>query len=75
MAKHLSKRGPARFKERELSRAVRAARNAGGVARVEVDELGKITLVLTTKDGEEIQADADNNPWDEVHAQNKKRTP
>jgi hypothetical protein len=51
-------RGPARFKEREVARAVRAARSAGGVARVEIAEDGKITLVLTTKDGEEIQADA-----------------
>ena len=75
MAKPPSGRGPARFKEREIARAVRAARHAGGVARVEIAEDGKITLVLA-KDGEATQTDADdNNPWDEVHAQNAKRTP
>jgi hypothetical protein len=67
MAKHPSGRGPARFKEREVARAVRAARNAGGVARVEIDEVGKITLVLTTTDGETIQVDA--GEWqDEIKA-------
>jgi hypothetical protein len=64
MAKHPSGRGPARFKEREVARAVRAARSAGGVARVEIAEDGRITLVLTTTDGEQIQADS--NEWDEA---------
>jgi hypothetical protein len=45
MAKVSVPRGPNRFTERELARALRAAHRAGGVARVEVDLDGRIVLV------------------------------
>ena len=44
MAKASVPRGPNRFTERELARALRAAHRAGGVARVEVDLDGRIVL-------------------------------
>jgi hypothetical protein len=74
MAKHPSSRGPARFKERELARAVRAARQAGGVERVEITKDGTITVILA-KDGEATQTGDDANPWDEVNAKDTKRVP
>jgi hypothetical protein len=59
MAKASLPRGPNRFTERELARAVRAAHRAGGVARVEVDLDGKIVLVpkQTDKAAEETPED------------------
>jgi hypothetical protein len=47
MSKHIKPpRTPNRFRERELKRALRAARAAGG-ERVEVDpETGKISVIL-----------------------------
>jgi hypothetical protein len=38
-----------RFRERELARALRAARSAGGVTAVRIDESGAIVLVLDNK--------------------------
>jgi len=51
-------RGPARFKERELARALRAARRAGeAVDRVEIDPAsGKIVVILAK------QVAADDTP-------------
>jgi hypothetical protein len=73
MGKLPSSRGPARFKERELCRALRAARHAGGVERVEIAADGTINVILA-KDGEATQADADDdNPWDSVNAKDPKR--
>jgi hypothetical protein len=65
-------RKPARFREREVARVVRAAKSAGG-ERVEIDpETGKISVIIAAKPGE---ADAAKNPWDEVlpDGQNQKR--
>jgi hypothetical protein len=39
-------RGPAKWRERDLARAVRAARRAGGVASVELIPDGRIQLIL-----------------------------
>jgi hypothetical protein len=67
--------GPCRFKERELARAVRAARNAGGVERIEIAADGTINVILA-RDGEGRQVGtADDNPWDEVNDKDPKRTP
>jgi hypothetical protein len=65
--------GPCRFKESELARAVRAARNAGGVERIEIGADGTIHMILA-KEGEARQAvDDAANPWDDVNAQDQKR--
>jgi hypothetical protein len=54
-------RTPNRFRERELARAVRAAKSAGG-SRVEVDPTtGKITVIIV-KEGEHV-ADSEVENW------------
>ena len=55
-------RGRNRFTERDLVRAVRAARRAGGIARIELTDQGVISLIP----GEPPEDSADPNPWDEV---------
>jgi hypothetical protein len=48
-------RTPNRFRERELARAVRAAKSAGG-ERVEIDPAtGKITVIVGGKPGESVK--------------------
>jgi hypothetical protein len=52
-------RGPARFREREVSRLLRAARAAGeNIARIEVDETGKVAVIIG-KPGEAKDATED----------------
>jgi hypothetical protein len=65
-------RRPNLFTERDLARAVRAARRAGGNVRIEVRP-GVISLIP----GESPEDNADRNPWDEAltDAAHKKRSP
>ena len=63
-------RAPARFKEREVARALRAANRAGNVARIKLMPDGSIDFIPV-----EHAPIADTNPWDEVsRASNKKRS-
>jgi hypothetical protein len=65
-------RSPNRFRERELARAVRAAKSAGAES-VEIDPVTcKISIVIR-KPGESA---ADSNSWDDVltDATHKNRT-
>jgi hypothetical protein len=56
-------RGPATFKQQDLSRALKAVVTAGiKVARVEIDKAGKIVLVT----GEMAQSIPEANEWDAV---------
>jgi hypothetical protein len=58
-------RGPSLFRERDLARAVRAAKRAGGVERVEIAPGGQINLIL----GNPPKAATANeafNEWDEA---------
>ena len=59
----MSPRSVNRFNQREVARALRAARLAGeAVDRVEIDpKSGKISVILAPKPGEAN----DSNPWDE----------
>jgi hypothetical protein len=63
-------RTPSRFRFRELARAVRAAKAAGG-ERVEVDPTtGKITVIVTGKP----ESAAPENPWlAELHTKESKQ--
>jgi hypothetical protein len=56
-------RGPQAFRERDLTRAVRAVAKAGvPIAKVEVDKAGKIVVVV----GEPGKAELDQrNEWDQ----------
>lgn len=55
-------RGPSRFTQRDLAKAIKAAVSVGLPARVEVDKSGKIVVVV----GETGKAEAtDRNEWDD----------
>ena len=55
-------RGPLTFRQRDLTRAVKAVVVAGvEIARVEVDKTGKIVIVAGKP-----AADTERNEWDEV---------
>ena len=66
------RRGPARFRERELSRAVRAARQAGGVERVEVAIDGTINVYLARDSESKQTGDDTGNEWDEALSHGKR---
>jgi len=55
--------GRCTFKQGDLTRALRAAKKAGNVARVKLED-GKIVLVLK-KDGEAPFV-SERNEWDEI---------
>lgn len=62
------RRAPSSFKQRDMTRAVRAVVAAGvEVARVEVDKDGRIVVVAKQADSNS-QSDASPNPWDEAVA-------
>jgi len=54
-------RGPAHFRQSDLSRAIRAAR-AAGAERVEVDPSGRIVVHLKPHPGA-VQDEEPENPW------------
>ena len=56
-------RARCRFTRTEVTRACRAAEKAGNVARVEIDQTGKIILVLG---GDAADTAPMNNEWDEA---------
>ena len=58
------RRGPSLFKERDLARAVRAAKRAGGVDRVEIAPDGQINLILGNPP-KTATANEAFNEWDE----------
>ena len=58
-------RGPQTFKQRDLTRAMRAVTAAGmSVAKVEVDKEGKIIVVVGEPDKTQDAADTSTNSWD-----------
>jgi hypothetical protein len=54
-------RGPAHFRQADLSRAIKAAR-AAGAERVEVDPSGRIVVHLKPHQGG-VQDEEPENPW------------
>jgi hypothetical protein len=58
-------RGPNRFKEREVTRVLRAAKAAGNVERVEIAADGSLRLIL--KDGDKRQVN-EVDEWMAKHA-------
>jgi len=53
-------RGPAKFREREVARALRIAKRAGGVASVQLTPDGRIQLVLGAPT---VAADTELDKW------------
>ncbi len=61
-------RAPSTFRQRDVTRAVRAVTAAGvGIARVEIDKTGKITIIAAVSEqrGEE-RVSEEPNEWDSV---------
>jgi hypothetical protein len=58
-------RGPANFKERDVTAAIRAARKAGetGQVRIEIGKNGKTIVIISRENAEPAPAEA--NEWDE----------
>ncbi len=65
-------RSPSRFRQTDLTRAIKAARNAGvDVARAEIAKDGKIVIILGDIGG--ADADTDLAPDDELERWRKKK--
>jgi hypothetical protein len=64
-------RAPSTFRQQDVTRAVKAVLAAGvGIARVEVDRAGKITITTASAkgatDGGASSAGGEENEWDRV---------
>jgi hypothetical protein len=59
-------RGPARFKQRDVTRAIKAMLAAGVQGRVEIETSGKIVVVMGKTD-ETILNEKEFNEWDTIH--------
>jgi hypothetical protein len=60
-------RGPCRFKQRDVERAIRAARSCGvEIARVEIGQDGQIILVSCRSPEPNREIGAQPNEWDAV---------
>jgi hypothetical protein len=67
-------RGRARANLRETTRLLKAIRRAGGFFRLEFTPEGRPFIVDQASATTNTDTDTDPNPWDEVHAENKKRS-
>lgn len=60
-------RGQQKFKQRDVTRALKATVKAGiAVGRVEIDKDGKIVIVTTSSDDEGTGQSSEKNEWDGV---------
>jgi hypothetical protein len=64
-------RGASTFRRQDVTRAVKAVAAAGvGIARVEIDKAGKITIIAATKSAEpENELDRELTEWESRHGQ------
>jgi hypothetical protein len=65
-------RTPSTFRQQDVTRAVKAVVAAGvGIARVEIDKAGKITIIAATAPAEAAQDDLDREfaDWEARHGQ------
>lgn len=70
-------REPCRFRQAELTRAIKAALAAGvEVDRVEIEKDGRVIVVVCKQKALDFPAESARNPWDEVlsHASDEKRS-
>jgi hypothetical protein len=63
----MTMRGPCTFKQRDMTKAVKAVVAAGvPVAKVEVDKAGKITVVVAGNGQESSDEGREGNEWDRI---------
>jgi hypothetical protein len=66
-----------RFRQSEITRAIKAALAAGvEVERVEIENEGRVIVVVSKKRALDFSAEGERNPWDEVltNAPDEKRS-
>ena len=60
-------RTPAAFRQADVTRAVRAVVAAGvGIARVEIDKIGKIVIVAADATSGQLGESTEANEWDRI---------
>lgn len=60
-------RGKYKFKQSDITRALRATRAAGvGISKIEIEPDGKMVIVLSDGKAEMTDDDCSGNPWDNV---------
>jgi hypothetical protein len=60
-------RGKYKFKQSDITRALRAAKTAGvGVSKIEIEPDGRMVIVLSDGKVEMTDEDCGGNPWDNV---------
>jgi hypothetical protein len=65
-------RGPSNFRQQDITRAVKAVTAAGvGIARIEIDKTGKITIIAATpaEAGQRDDLDLELQDWEARHGQ------
>jgi hypothetical protein len=60
-------RAPSTFRQQDVTRAVKAVAAAGvGIARVEIDKAGKITIIALGAEPHDGQGREEANEWDSI---------
>jgi hypothetical protein len=60
-------RAPSTFRQQDVTRAVKAVAAAGvGIARVEIDKAGKITIIAAGGEPPDGKGTQEANEWDRI---------
>ena len=60
-------RAPSTFRQQDVTRAIKAVAAAGvGIARIEIDKMGKIIIITAAAETHGMQDDREANEWDLV---------
>ena len=60
-------RGKCKFKQSDITRALRATKAAGvGISKIEIEPDGRMVIVLSDGEGEMTDYHCSGNPWDNV---------
>ena len=60
-------RAPSNFRQQDVTRAIKGAVTAGvGIARVEIDKAGKITIIAAGGEPPDGKGTQEANEWDRI---------
>ena len=63
----MARRAPSTFRQQDVTRAVKAVAAAGvGIARIEIDKAGKITIIALGVEPRSGEGREEVNEWDRV---------